>query len=69
MLGLVLGVFLVRFRRVCLWFSSSSFSRWVSVSFCWMVMRSSELSVFFSFSVVVSCRCISFSCVMYLLYL
>uniref|UniRef100_A0A1I8GUJ6 G_PROTEIN_RECEP_F3_4 domain-containing protein n=1 Tax=Macrostomum lignano TaxID=282301 RepID=A0A1I8GUJ6_9PLAT len=38
---------------------SISSRRWVSVSFCWMAMRSSEFSVFLSSSAACSWRCIS----------
>lgn len=41
--------------------ASRSSRRCVSASFCWMAMRSSEFSVFFSSSAAASCLCISSS--------
>lgn len=52
---------MVRFFRLNFRFSR----RCVSVSFCWIVIRSSEFRVFFFFSVLINCRCCSSSWVIY----
>lgn len=55
----------VRVRCDSSWSNARSSRRCVSASFCWMAMRSSEFSVFFSSSAAASCRCISSSWVTY----